>query len=112
MSILTREAIFAAQDLRTQVIHIPEWDGDVRIRSLNFSDCAHLREVTEKTPELFAASLVAISVVDEQGGNLFTTDDVPMLNRKNMRAVTRIAEAAAILNALAVDAGATPPAPS
>lgn len=35
MTILTKQAILTAQDLKTEDVAVPEWGGEVRVRTLN-----------------------------------------------------------------------------
>lgn len=98
MAILNREQILAAPDLVTEIVPVPEWGGEVVVRSLTAAE----RDQYEKefisqhgTRIKFdlvnpRARLVALSVVDEDGKRLFTDRDVAELAKKSAAPVDRI----------------------
>lgn len=84
MALLTREQVVACDDRRYETIPIPEWGGEVRVRSLTepeyhaYRDSVMMRagkdrEVNELT---MRACLVAACVVDADGKTIFTVDDL------------------------------------
>lgn len=111
MKILTKEQIFAAQDLRFVTVNVPEWGGKVRIKSMTGEDRdAFEMAITEATAsdrklniKNIRARLVALTVVDDSGAPLFTEGDVAALAKKSAAALSRIYAAAQKLNALTND---------
>jgi hypothetical protein len=108
VTLLSREAILGADDLRTQDVDVPEWGGKVRIRSLT----AHDRDAIETAvygaqkegkyaPENVRALYAAGCIVDEKGDPLFSAADVEALGRKSAAALNRVYEAVLELNAIA-----------
>ena len=104
MTVLTREQILAAADLKTEVVSVPEWGGEVIVRALTGYDRDQLeaqvtrlegvgrrqRVVTDMRN--FRAKLVAASLVDEHGERMFSEADVDALGQKNAAALNRVFE--------------------
>lgn len=103
MSMLTREAILAADDLKTETVAVPEWGGDVLVRMMTGAQrdafSASLVSADGK-PQMdnFRPKLVAWSVVDESGNLMFTADDIQALAVKSAAALDRVAAVAQRLN--------------
>ncbi len=84
MALLTREQVVNCDDRRYEIVPVPEWAGEVRVRSLTepeyhayrdsvLTRAGKEREVNELT---MRACLVAACVVDESGQTIFTVDDL------------------------------------
>ena len=98
MAILTAEEILGAQDVQYETVSVPEWGGEVKIRSL---DSFAVIQFTGPEKRQDAASLVvALSVCDDEGELIFKTADVQKLKAKNVHAIMRISRAALKLNGL------------
>lgn len=105
---LTREAILASQDIKTERVEVPEWGGYVWVKGLS----AHEREQFELAATFerdgqrqvswgqLQARLVAMTVVDEHGERLFSDADVAILATKSAQAIMRIFAVAQRLAAL------------
>lgn len=103
---LTKEAILAAQDIRTEVVDVPEWGGEVTIAEMTgtardtyerllftkVGDSADIRDLRAK--------LVAFSIVDDDGNLMFSPAEVAELGKKSARALTHVFDAASELNAI------------
>lgn len=108
MPLLTREQILAAQDVRYDVLAVPEWGGEVRLRSMTGADRDEYEQwlISQRGPDQKAnirnlrARLVSLSIVDEAGQRLFTDADIDALGARSAAALDRVAEAASRLNAL------------
>lgn len=79
MALLTKADIFAAQDLPTRDVEVPEWGGTVRIRALTVAQMEGLQAefmAAQKdglvVPQHWRAKHLALSAVDEKGALLFT----------------------------------------
>lgn len=103
--LLTKEAILAADDRKTEVVPVPEWGGEVTIMTMS----AEGRDVFEglinsadgkRNLNNFRAKLVAATAVDEKGALMFTENEVRALGRKSAAAMDRLADAATRLNQL------------
>lgn len=103
-AILTRDQILSVDDLKKERVSVPEWGGDVFVRSLTgterdrFED--HCSKAQGKSCEGIMALLVALTVVDEHGQRLFTEADIAALGQKSARALGILYETAGRLNAI------------
>lgn len=107
---LSRDEILAAEDLPTATVAVPEWGGEVRIRTMT----ATARDEWEKrfigkddNPAArhaawtnIRASLAARCIVDDEGKRVFADEDVAALGRKSSIALERVFTACRTLNAL------------
>lgn len=114
MAILTKDQIFSADDIQTEVIPVPEWGGEVMVRGLS----GHDRDEWEKSMMIpapgkagkngrlvqdmtdFRARLVVLCVVDEKGQRLFHDGDVHQLAAKSGAALDRVYGKAAELSGI------------
>jgi hypothetical protein len=113
MSLLTRDQIFAAPDRKTEVVSVPEWGGEVMVRSLGGDerDAWELGELdarnrAEKSGAAadrrgLRARLCALCICDEKLEALFSSaDDVERLGAKSAAALDRVFAVAQRLNGL------------
>lgn len=103
-----REDILNVDDLPTEKVPVPEWDVTVYVRSMTALERdmyeASLLEnkdadMTERLWNM-RAKLVVLCCVDEDNNRVFKDSDVKALGQKSSRAVSRVADAAQLLNAL------------
>jgi len=101
---LTKEAILAAQDLKTESVSVPEWGGEVLVQTLTgTAKDAFERGCFEdnKAGKVnVRARLIAACVVDDKGNRLFTEQDIEALGRKSVKALDRVFDKASELNAV------------
>lgn len=98
MAILTRGQILAADDRKTVPVSVPEWGGDVLVRSLTGAERDKFEEglqtvrgnKTKRNLKNFRARLVALCVVNEQGELLFSPPDIDALGGKSVAALQRV----------------------
>jgi len=105
MSMLTREAILAADDLKREEVQVPEWGGAVCVTTMTGAgrDAWEQSLVGAKGAVNITnvrARLVAYTVVDAEGQRLFTDADAEALGRKSAAALDRCAKVAQRLNGL------------
>lgn len=106
--VMDRDAILKADDLVSEVVDIPEWNGKVRVRSLTGQERdAYEQSITRRrgmTVELnlvnARAKLIALTVVDDEGVRVFSDEDVIELGKKNATALNRVFEVAQRLSGL------------
>ena len=108
MALLKREEILGAGDLPTETVAVPEWGGEVIVKTMMAAE----RDAWEaanvkgrgKSARLemvnIRARLVAATVVDEAGALLFKPGDVEALGAKSGAAMDRVFAAAMKLNGL------------
>lgn len=112
---LTRAEIFATQDIRREIVDVPEWGGSVHVKSLTAAQRDAL-EASCMIPDpatgnkrqkfstlQFRAKLVQRTACDETGALIFNEFDVPSLGDKAAAAVNRIAEVAMRLSKISDD---------
>jgi hypothetical protein len=95
MAILTRQAILACNDLKTETVSVPEWGGEVIVRSMTGAQRdeyeAAVMQQRGKNVQInlrgARARMVAWTVVDENGQRLFEPNDVDALGEKNAAAL-------------------------
>lgn len=109
--LLNREAIFAAPDIQTEDVHIPQWGGTVRVKNLTASERDAFEESTttqrgnnlELNRKNFRAKLVALCVVDEDGKRIFDDKDIHKLGAKSAAAMDLLFAAASRLSGISKD---------
>lgn len=103
MAILDRTTILSKDDLRKEVVPVPEWGGEVIVASWTgaMRDAWEQSLISEKSSmENIRARLFASCVVNEAGELLFTKDDVESLGKKSSVALDRCVKVAQRLNRL------------
>ncbi len=113
MNILSKDAILAADDLPRETVHVPEWGGDVYVRTMSGTD----RDAFETSliaregerdgrMENVRARLVALTLCDESGVRLFEDREIAALGRKSARALDRVFAVAQRLNGIGTEQAA------
>lgn len=102
---LNKESILAANDLTTETVNVPEWQGEIKIRSWTGAE----REQFEKSVNVIdgkvkssdvLSRIAVLSICDDDGKRIFTDADIPALSKKSAAALERIADKAVKLNGL------------
>lgn len=107
--LLTKQAIFGAQDIKTEDVAVPEWGGVVRVRGLTGIERDNYEQSlidqrgkkTRVDMRNARAKLVAMTVVNETGERLFSDDEITILGTKSAAALDRIYDVAAALSGVA-----------
>lgn len=107
--LLNKEAIAAAQDLTSEVVSVPEWGGEVRVRVMSGTDrdslSASMRDGAGNVDLMkYRARLLVRCIVDDGGTPLFTDADLDMLNAKSSLALDRVFAVADRINGVKPDA--------
>lgn len=105
MSLLSRSQILESDDLVTEDVPVPEWGGDVRVRTLTGTerDAFELSisgDGKKKNLENLRARLAALCIIDEDGQRVFSDDDVRKLGLKSAGALGTVFDVASRLNGL------------
>ena len=110
MMSLDKATIFAADDLPTEDVEVPEWGGVVTVRTMSCAETdsvmleARKRQIGDDGKHYdisgWRARLVQLSVVNGDGSLLFSEDDIPSLQKKSSKVVERIAVVAMRLNGM------------
>ena len=105
---LTKDAILAADDLPKEVVDVPEWGGQVTIRSMTGTERDDFEQSIfdandkskKKNMKNIRARLCALTMVDESGNRLFDVSDIEALGKKSSKALDRVFAVAQKLNGL------------
>lgn len=102
MTILTKEAILGAADLKTEAVEVPEWGGTVRISVMSgLARDQFLAQQNEKAAfSEFQSRLLVSTIVDDANQPIFTADDIDALRGKNQAVLSRLSEVAMRLNGM------------
>lgn len=107
MALLTKEQIWAADDLTWEDVSVPEWGGDVRVKTLTGAErdqyeaeSVKMEGNRRKMTGNLRARLVALTAINEDGTPMFTRADVMKLGQKSAAALERVFEVAAKLNGM------------
>lgn len=101
--ILKRDQILAADDLKRELVSVPEWGGEVYV-SMMTGAARDAFEASilgaDRKPVLadMRAKLAVACITDENGARLFDASDVPALSAKSGAALERVAQVAQRLN--------------
>ncbi len=106
--LLGRDEILQAKDLKTERVSVPEWGGDVLVRSMTGAERdAFEASILEKRGSDYdvnmrnlRAKLAAWTIVDEEGNRLFSEDDIKALSEKSAGALQRVFNVASRLSAI------------
>ena len=88
-----REKIKGLQDLRTEVVHVPEWDVDIEVRSMTVRERAHMMTAYTDAKgnlsidEAYPFMTVACCYDPATGEKLFSNEDMDWLRDKNSSAI-------------------------
>jgi len=108
MGLLTKSVILAADDLKREAVPVPEWGGDVFIRSMTgaerdaFENAQIEGRGKDRKVNLanLRARLVAATACDGEGKLLFSKEDAAALGGKSSAALDRCFEVAQRLSRL------------
>jgi hypothetical protein len=118
VAILGREQILAADDIRRELVEVPEWGGSVWVRGMTGRerDDYEAGAFTIKPdpqggrPEVVPsedgvrARLVAFCCVDEAGQRIFSEEDAKVLGQKSAAALERVFDVGRRLSGVGADA--------
>ena len=105
---LTRESILEAKDLQTQSIQVPEWGGEVLVKTMTGKerDAFEMEAYTvkgksvEANRENFRARILLHTLADAEGKRLFSAEDLEALGSKSGKVLDRLFGIAMKLNGL------------
>jgi Phage tail assembly chaperone len=114
--LLNAGEILGVKDLKSEVVSVPEWGGDVKIRELSASDREWFQSQAFVDEEVtvngkaeirrkfnivhLRAKLLARSIVDENDNPIFDDDEVKLLGAKSNAAIERLFVASQKLSGL------------
>ena len=97
---LTKDQILIADDVKCVELYVPEWGGNVRLRTITGAerDRLEVRVSGDKTGNNIRAALCALCICDEKNSRMFSDAEVERLGQKSASALDRIFQAARTLN--------------
>ena len=95
MTILTKEQILKANDIKKQKVSVPEWGGDVYIKTMTGTerDVFEQSLITDKRKTDITnirAKLCVLTTVDGKDERLFNEGDIQALGAKSAAALDRV----------------------
>jgi len=108
MMALSKHDILASKDFNVELLNVPEWGGNVHVRTMTGKERNDLVDWRNKqgddcTSE-FQRRFCALVLCDEKGQRLFTDDEAGELGEKSAKALDRVMAAAMRLNGMSDDA--------
>ena len=105
---LDKKSILKNNKLKTQVVNVPEWGGDIIVSELTGtardaweSDIISMSDDGGKINGINTrAKLIVISVVDEEGNLIFDEEDIEEVGNLSATALNRVFTVASKLSAL------------
>lgn len=100
MPVLSREAIQKASDAKIEKIDVPEWGGEVCIKTLTGTERDAFEDgYAEQRMKNFRARFLALALCDENGERLFGDEGAELLGGKSSAVLNRLFEKAWAVNA-------------
>ena len=110
MKTLTKSDIFAADDLPTENVDIPEWGGVLTVRTLTGTERDEFENAVAKATRGermdlrgLKVRLVQLTVLNGDGGLMFNEAELSKLNNKSASVIDRIFQVSQRLNGLAAE---------
>lgn len=107
MAKLNKAAILAADDLPRESVTVPEWGGEVLVRTMTGTERDAFESSLldkDKRLENMRARLVSLTLCDESGERMFSDDEVTALGKKSAIALDRVFAVAQRLNGIGGEA--------
>lgn len=102
---LNKAAILAAGDVALSKVNVPEWGGDVFIKTISGVDRDRFEDgYSEQKMKNFRSRFLVLTLCDEKGDRLFTDAEVEELSKKSSIVLNRLFEKAWSLNAFTNEA--------
>ena len=100
---LNRDAILGSSDLPMELVSVPEWGGDLYVRTLNGTERDQFEQsmVGKKNKtnlDNVRARFAVLTICDESGTRLFKANDAEALGKKSAAALDRVFAVAQRLN--------------
>jgi hypothetical protein len=105
MALLSADDIFKKDDTIFEVVDVPEWGGEVRLRSLTGQErdkfeAGMMGDGKTMNMKNIRAKLVVMAAVDEAGKQLFAPNHDAALGKKSAAGLSRLYNVAARLSGL------------
>lgn len=105
MGTLSKSAILSAGDFKLEKVSVPEWGGDVYIKTISGLDRDSFEDgYSEKRMKNFRTRFLVLTLCDEKGERLFTDAEVEELAKKSSLVISRLFDKSWSLNAFTNEA--------
>lgn len=102
---LNKNAILAAGDVKVEKYHVPEWGGDVYLKTISGLDRDRFEEgYAEQKMKNFRSRFLVLTICDENGDRLFNDAEIEALSKKSSLVLNRLFEKAWSINAFTNEA--------
>ena len=103
MPSLSASQILSANDTKVEPVEVPEWGGTVYVRVLRGTDRDQFEEwVNKEKDKSVRCRFLVLSLCDDKGSLLFTSDQVAALGEKSGDVLARVFDRAWDINYLSV----------
>jgi hypothetical protein len=108
MALLSKKQIIESDDLKSEIVAVPEWGGDVKVRVMTGTERdafeASIFDSKGKDSKVnlknLRAKLIVLTVISDTGEKLFTDADVETLGGKSAKALDRVFAVAQKINGI------------
>lgn len=101
---LNKEQILECSDIKSELVKIPEWSGEVTVKGLTLAEkdvwTDSIMQDGEANVEGATAKLCIMCMRDDKGEMLFSLDDVPAIQAKSAAALDRVFQVAQRLSGI------------
>ena len=105
---LNKKQILAAPDIKSELVHVPEWGGDVMVYGMTGTQRGELEasileiKGEDQTVRLqfLKVRMCALTIRDEEGRRMFDDDEIGELGAKSSQAIERIYTVASRLSGM------------
>ena len=103
MSMLSKKDILGKDDLKVEIVEVPEWGGSIRVSTMSaFARDRFEANIAKQGGGIdthnIRAKLAIATIVDEENKPLFNESDIEKLGNKSCAALDRVFAAAQRLN--------------
>lgn len=105
MALLSKAAILSAGDFKLEKVAVPEWGGDVYIKTISGLERDTFEEgYQEQRMKNFRSRFLVLTLCDSDGSRLFTDAEVDEIGKKSSLVLNRLFDKAWALNAFTNEA--------
>jgi len=101
---LSKSDILTAKDIESEVVKVPEWNGEVMVYGLTLAEKDIWTDSIivdgKATMDGATTRLCALCIRDEKGKAIFTSHDITALSAKSAKALDRIFQVAQRLSGI------------
>lgn len=97
---LSKAKILAAKDVKTEQVPVPEWGGEVYIKTLSGTERDAFEDAySSDKMKNFRVRFLVLTLCDEKGERLFSDSEVDELGKKSASVISKLFEKAWAVNA-------------